>query len=52
MLEVVGRYGRSYKPPSMHHLRVSVLKRQVQNTKKLHKKHEEVWKYGGHTLIN
>lgn len=51
-LEAVGRYGRGYKCPPVHELKGKLLDRQVTNVDEMRKKHEQMWKLEGCTLMS
>ncbi|VFQ83330.1 unnamed protein product [Cuscuta campestris] len=52
MIESIGQYGPGLKPPSSYELRVPLLKKAKEETKKLQKKHEIAWKETGCTLMS
>src|SRR4051812_20996304 len=47
MFEAIGQFGPRTRPPSYHQVRVPLLKKEVEQTHELMKKHKEDWaKYG------
>nr|KYP66189.1 hypothetical protein KK1_012473 [Cajanus cajan] len=51
MLKVVGEYGRGLKPPTYHEVRVSFLKKAVDNIQKSLEKYRSDWEKWGCTLM-
>nr|KYP48249.1 hypothetical protein KK1_030033 [Cajanus cajan] len=51
MLKVVGEYGRGLKPPNYHEVRVSFLKKVVDNIQKSLEKYRSDWEKWGCTLM-
>ncbi|KAL6512937.1 hypothetical protein OROHE_019727 [Orobanche hederae] len=52
MVESIGQYGPSLKPPTYHELRVPLLKKAKEETEKLKEKHEKAWKRYVCTLMS
>ncbi|RDX92334.1 hypothetical protein CR513_25546, partial [Mucuna pruriens] len=51
MLKVVGEYGKGLKPPTYHEVRVSFLKKAVDNIHKSLEKYKSEWEKWGYTLM-
>ncbi|TXG64053.1 hypothetical protein EZV62_011047 [Acer yangbiense] len=51
MVEAIGRFGPSFKPPSQWQLREPFLKEEFESTKEALKKQEESWKIDGCTIM-
>ncbi|KAK2666058.1 hypothetical protein Ddye_004632 [Dipteronia dyeriana] len=50
MVEAIGRFGPSFKPPSQWQLREPLLKEEFETTKEALKKQEQSWKVNGCTI--
>ncbi|KAK2661378.1 hypothetical protein Ddye_007911 [Dipteronia dyeriana] len=51
MVETIGRFGPSFKPPSQWQLREPLLKEELETTKEALKKQEESWKVNGCSIM-
>ncbi|KAK2654654.1 hypothetical protein Ddye_014510 [Dipteronia dyeriana] len=51
MVEVIGRFGPSFKPPSQWQLREPLLKEEFETTKEALKKQEQSWKVDGCSIM-
>lgn len=51
-VEAIGQYGPGLKPPSYHELRVPLLKKELDYTQDLMKKHKEEWKKHGCSIMS
>ena len=52
MCESIGRFGPDFKPPSMYELRVPLLKKQVEETKKAILEHKKEWAHKGCSILS
>nr|KYP43790.1 hypothetical protein KK1_034770 [Cajanus cajan] len=51
MLKVIGEYGKGLKPPTFHEVRVSFLKKVIDNIQKNLEKYKSKWEKWGCTLM-
>ncbi|XP_021854344.2 uncharacterized protein [Spinacia oleracea] len=52
MLDAVAQYGMGFKPPSMHELRVPLLKSEVEEIDKLKEEHKKEWATKGCSIMS
>ena len=52
MCEAIGQYGPGLKPPSMHELRVPLLKKEVEDTESIINEHKKEWTQVGCSILS
>ncbi|KAM3299564.1 hypothetical protein ACQJBY_040854 [Aegilops geniculata] len=52
MIEMIGNFGKGFKPPSYHEVRVKFLKLEVKRTMNLLSEYKEEWKKTGCTIMS
>ncbi|KAK4259931.1 hypothetical protein QN277_006209 [Acacia crassicarpa] len=52
MVDTIGNYGKHLKPPSYHELRVPFLKKEIERTNEMLKKHKEEWVNFGCSIMS
>ncbi|KAK8483419.1 hypothetical protein V6N13_028402 [Hibiscus sabdariffa] len=51
MCESIGQYGPGLKVPSVHELRVPLLKKEVEDTQKVMEDHKKEWAEKGYSIL-